>query len=603
MHHLRELKRVCPMLIAGSFPFVAYFHPMLSLTRRGKPLVPLIVQSGATEAERYAAAELRTHLQAITGALFEIREADRLPPRAVVVGQGTLAERLRPDINFQALGEEEVICSCRDGYLLLAGGRPRGTLYAVYRFLQTQLGVRWWTPWATHTPRKRDLTVSNLNLREQPAFEYREPFWYHAFDGDWAARNYSNGHRPNLTSKHGGKTTYAGFVHTSFWLVPPQIYFEQHPEWYSLIDGKRQWERAQLCWTNPELRAFLVERVRQVLRETPEARIISISQEDWTGACQCDRCRAVEAREGSAIAPILEAVNFVAERLEREFPTVAFDTLAYWYTRKPTRTLRPRPNVIIRLCSIECSFAQPLEQPDNAGFADDLRGWSERCQRLYVWDYTTNFSHYLLPHPNYFVLGANLRFFHRHGVRGVFEQGAYQSHGGEMAELKAWLLAQLLWNPYQNEYRLLDEFLKGYFGAAARYVKSYLHLMADAAREFKMGCFTKPADAPYLRYPILRRAERLWERAARAVQHDPDLRWRVQVARLPVWYAWLVNWNQLQEQARAAKQAWQPPADKKSLAERWLQHATAPGPNGWHPITHVNEAGLTPEEFVKQVMG
>jgi hypothetical protein len=455
---------------------------------------------------------------------------------------------------------------------------------------------------SAHSPQKRDLSVPLQSRREQPAFEYREPFWYHAFDGDWAARNYANGHRPALTSRHGGKIEYVGFVHTSFWLVPPQTYFEQHPDWYSLIDGKRRWEKAQLCWTNPDLRAFLVERVRQILRENPQAQIISISQEDWTGACQCDRCRAVEEREGSAVAPILETVNLIAERLEREFPHVAFDTLAYWYTRKPTRTLRPRPNVIVRLCSIECSFAQPLERPDNAGFADDIRGWSERCDRLYVWDYTTNFTHYLLPHPNYFVLGANLRFFHKHSVRGVFEQGAYQSHGGEMAELKAWLLAQLLWNPYQDDARLIDEFLRGYYGAAARYVKQYLRLMADAARDFKMGCFTNPADAPYLRYPVLRRAETLWERAERAVQHDPDLRWRIQIARLAPWYAWLVNYERLEAQAREANLPWQPPADKKTLAERWLQRATAQGPNGWQPITHVNEAGLTPEQFVKQVL-
>jgi hypothetical protein len=178
-------------------------------------------------------------------------------------------------------------------------------------------------------------------------------------------------------------------VHTSFWLVPPQTYFEQHPDWYSLIDGKRRWEKAQLCWTNPELRAFLMERVRQILRENPQAQIISISQE--TGRARASATAAVPSKSARAVRSrrFLETVNFIAERLEREFPHVAFDTLAYWYTRKPTRTLRPRPNVIVRLCSIECSFAQPLERPDNAGFADDIRGWSERCDRLYVWDYTT----------------------------------------------------------------------------------------------------------------------------------------------------------------------------------------------------------------------
>ena len=573
----------------------------LLLSHRGKPLVPILTSRGATETERYAAEELCQHLKHITNAPFEVRETDKLPERAIVVGHGVLTERLRPDLRPNRLGAEEAVIECAGNYLLLTGGRPRGTLYAVYRLLH-RLGVRWWTPWATHLPQKHDLRVPIQSLREQPAFEYREPFWYHAFDGDWAARNYANGHRHALTSQHGGKVEYVGFVHTSFWLVPPQTHFEQHPDWYSLIDGKRRWERAQLCWTNSELRAFLVERVRQILRENPQAQIISISQEDWTGACQCDRCRAVEAREGSAVAPILEAVNFVAEQLEREFPHVAFDTLAYWYTRKPTRTLRSRPNVIVRLCSIECSFAQPLERADNTGFADDLRGWSERCGRLYVWDYTTNFTHYMLPHPNYFVLGANLRFFHKHSVRGVFEQGAYQSHGGEMAELKAWLLAQLLWNPYQDDARLIGEFVRGYYGAAARAVLQSLRVMANAARDFQMSCFTNPVDAPYLRYPVLRRAEKLWERAERAVQNDPDLRWRVQIARLSLWYAWLVNWRSLEAQAHEANLPWHPPADKKTLAERWLQRATAQGPNGWKPITHVNEAGLTPEQFVRQVL-
>lgn len=574
----------------------------LHISRRGKPLVPIVLQRGATEPERYAAEELRTHLAQITGTPFELRETDTLLERALLIGHGALTERLRPDLKPNRLGAEEIAIECVGNYLLLTGGRPRGTLYAVYRFLHG-LGVRWWTPWATHIPKRRDLSVPAQNLREQPAFEYREPFWYHAFDGDWAARNYSNGHRPALTNQHGGKIEYADFVHSSFRLVPPQTCFERHPEWYSLIDGKRRWEKAQLCWTNPALRAFLVERVRQILRAHPQAQIISISQEDWTGACECDNCRAVEAREGSAVAPILEAVNFIAEQLEREFPQVAFDTLAYWYTRKPTRTLRPRPNVIVRLCSIECSFAQPLEHPANADFADDIRGWSERCKRLYVWDYTTNFSHYLLPHPNYFVLGANLRFFHKHAVRGVFEQGAYQSRGGEMAELKAWLLAQLLWNPYQNEARLIDEFLRGYYGAAIRLIKEYLRLMADAARDFKMTCFTDPHKAPYLRYPVLRQAETLWERAERAVQATPDLRWRVQIARLSPWYAWLLLWNQLEAQAREANLPWRPPADKKTLAERWLQRATAPGPDGWQPITHLDEGGLTPEQFIQRVLG
>ena len=155
------------------------------ISQRGKPLVPIVVSRGASEPERYAADELRRHLTQITGAPFEVRETDALPERAIVVGHGAPAERLRPDLRPNRLGAEEAVVECTRDYLLLTGGRPRGTLYAVYRFLHG-LGVRWWTPWATHIPRKRDLSVPAQSRREQPAFEYREPFWYHAFDGDWA---------------------------------------------------------------------------------------------------------------------------------------------------------------------------------------------------------------------------------------------------------------------------------------------------------------------------------------------------------------------------------------------------------------------------------
>jgi hypothetical protein len=164
--------------------------------------------------------------------------------------------------------------------------------------------------------------------------------------------------------------------------------------------GKRTDRRAQLCLTIPKLRDFMVERVKQWLRESPDAGIISVSQNDWHGACECARLQGARRRRGHARghdAGVRETT--FAEKIEPDFPHVAVDTLAYQYTRKPPKTLKPRPNVIVRLCSIECNFREPLDHPSNAAFADDIRGWSKLCQRLYVWDYTTDFAHYVQPHP------------------------------------------------------------------------------------------------------------------------------------------------------------------------------------------------------------
>ena len=203
--------------------------------------------------------------------------------------------------------------------------------------------------------------------------------------------------------------------------------------------------------------------------------------------------------------------------------------------------------------------------------------WNKVCGRLYVWDYVTNFGHYVMPHPNYYSLGPNVRFFHRNGVRGLFEQGAYQSYGSEMAEMRAWVLAQLLWNPYQDDRKLIREFLAGYYGKAAPHVQRYLDLMTTSSKGFYMGCFVG-TGAPYLKYKVLLNAERLWEKAEQAVADDPALVWRVRQARLPVWYAWLVNWRSLRLYCVKSGGAWPVPLSRKALADRWLAEATGPGP-------------------------
>lgn len=572
----------------------------VTIASGGKAQAVLIAQPDAVPPEALALRELKEHLEAITGARFEVRNDILGDKPAIIVGQGAVARRYFPEIAWEKLGEEEVIMCTAGNVVLLAGGRPRGTLYAVSRFLQDRLGVRWWTPWATHIPKRGTVVVPQMNVHMRPAFESRDPFWFPAFDGMWAVRNASNSQHARITPEMGGKIVYKGFVHTFFPLVPPETYFAQHPEWYSLINGVRRHEGAQLCTTNPELRRFLVQRVRQWLQETPEARIVSVSQNDWAGPCQCPDCKAIDDREGSHSGTMVELLNYIARELGTEFPNVAFDTLAYQYTRKAPRTVKPLPNVIIRLCSIECNFAAPLTDPSNAAFVRDIQDWSKICQRLYVWDYTTNFAHYVMPHPNYFVLGPNVRFFHEHGVRGLFEQGAYQSFGSEMSELRAWVLAQLLWNPYQDDKRLIREFLEGYYGPKpARYIWQYLQLMSNAAQGFYMTCFTSP-NAPYLRYPVLVRAEQLMEQAEQAAAGDPDLVWRVRQARLPLWYSWLVRWQPLRRECILKKGVWPVPTSRKALAERFLAVATGPGPEGWKPMTMIREAGTTPQQFVAQ---
>ena len=559
----------------------------------------IVTQPGATPAERYAAEELAATLKQITGATFVTRElADNAPESAIVVGAGPLAAKLFPEVDLATFGGEEYVIRTQGGRLLLAGGRPRGTLYAVYRFLQDQLGVRYYAPWFTHYPDRAALTLGTLNVRGKPAFEYRDPFWFPAFDGDWAARNGSTSATARLKEKHGGQMTYKGFVHTFYPLVPPGPLFQNPSRMVLAGQGQARGGKARnFARRTRNCGNFIVERSKPgcanrrartsfpFRKTTMPARVNARAAPRWTNA---------KARHAGSL---LELVNYVAEKIEPEFPNVLVDTLAYQYTRKAPKTLRPRRNVIIRLCSIECNFAKPLTDPSNELFARDIRDWHRLTDRLYVWDYTTDFSHYLLPFPNYYVLGPNVRFFHRNGVVGLFEQGAYQSFSNEMSEMRAWVLAQLLWNPYQDDRKLVREFVEAYYGKpSAPFILKHLDLISKAAQPYYVG-IGHPDASPYLRFPTLVKSERLWQQAEDAARGNPDHLWRVRQARLPISYLWLSQWVGLQRECRELGEPWPINPSRKAYAARMAGDGERTRPAGWSPMNIMRESGQKPADF------
>ena len=216
--------------------------------------------------------------------------------------------------------------------------------------------------------------------------------------------------------------------HSFYELLPPGVYFEKHPEWYSEIRGRRTHKDAQLCLTNDEMREELTRNALARLREDPGADIIQVSQNDCAGRCTCAKCLAVEKEEGgvgTASGPLLRFVNRVAEDIGKEFPNVYVETFAYQYTRKVPAKVRPRANVLIRPLRHRMLLPSAIDSDakENRAFANDVEAWSRIAgSNLFGWDYVTDFSSYVLPHPNLRVLAPNIRFFVKHGATGLFEQ-------------------------------------------------------------------------------------------------------------------------------------------------------------------------------------
>lgn len=322
-------------------------------------------------------------------------------------------------------------------------------------------------------------------------------------------------------------------------LIPGELY-DRHPEYFPLIDGKRANGYVQRCLSNPEVLRLAKERVLKWIQEHPEARIISISQNDTGNWCQCHECKALDDSECSPSASIIHFVNEIAEEVHKNYPEKLIDTLAYQYSRKPPRSLKPRENVIIRLCTIECCFSHSLEGCDseqNRKFKEDIEAWSRIAPKLYVWDYVTNFANYIMPFPNLYVLKPNIEFFIKHNVKGIFEEGNYSSGGnGEFAELRAYILAKLLWNPDDDVDIIIEDFLDGYYGKASKPIKDYIELMHDKVKRFHIHVsIYSPPTSEYLTKDLLAEADGLLKKAERLAE-DEETKTRVKIAHLPIQY-------------------------------------------------------------------
>lgn len=515
----------------------------IRVARNGKAECRIVVSPEAPPATQYAAQELQRFLGEITGASIEIvPDTGEVEKGSIIVGPNKHFEALsQGQIDLTPLGNEGYVLRGMQGSLIIAGGEPRGTLYGVYGLLEDHLGYRWFTPEVSRFKKDANLRIKRLNERVIPPLEYREPFVMDCFDGDWAARNRMNSSAARLEERHGGKVTYFGFVHTFEQLVPPDKYFDEHPEYFSLVKGKRLKERSQLCCMNPDVVRIVIDEVRKRMRENPEATVFSVSQNDWYNYCECDACQAVAEAEGTQMGPVLDLVNQVARAVADEFPDKVIDTLAYQYTRKAPKTMRPEPNVIIRLCSIECCFSHSFEacdSADNVSFVQDVKDWSERCNRLWVWNYNTSFSNYLTPFPNLRVRKDNIQFFAKHNVTGIFEQDVYTTLNGEFSGLSGYLGAKLLWDPEYDDEKAIDEFLDAVYGKAAKPIRQYLDLIHDKVdrENLHMNIWIGP-DHPLLDGDVLEKAEVLWDEAEAAVANEAKVLERVRVARLSFDYA------------------------------------------------------------------
>ena len=503
------------------------------IARRGIPAdCAVVVPAQASEPVRYAARELCDHVKKMTGVSLTVAANSPVSGRAVVLGTAP------------GLGAEGFRIAAKGNRLLVEGGGPRGVLYGVYELLERFGGCGWFSPDCSVVPEQESFAVPDgFDVTQRPAFAMRATSWgVVRSDPAFAARlRINGGTKPDIPSDRGGtayrfcKGTPIG--HSFQHLIPSERWFKSHPEYFCEINGKRRSGREiQPCLTNPDVLRIVVSNVLERLAADPGANAVGVSQNDNRMYCRCAKCRAVDDEEGGPTGSLLRFVNAVAEEVEKVRPDVLVQTLVFQYSRKPPKVTRPRRNVMPCLCAIEIGHGVPFAERKfkaDSLYMDDLAHWGRISDHLLVWDYSTNYHNFLYPFPIEHTFAPNLRTYRDNGAKYMFMEGSGSFHC-DFEELKAWLLAKLMWNPDQDEKPLLDRFFAGYYGAAAPFVREYFERLrgeAIAHPDERLGIF----DASFPKWYTAEFAEwakGLFARAEDAVKGDPVRYKNVRYSRL-----------------------------------------------------------------------
>jgi Domain of unknown function (DUF4838)/Glycosyl hydrolase family 67 N-terminus len=501
------------------------------IAENGKSDYRIVIPKAATAHEQKASQVLQDYLIQISGAALPIISSDKARSRfEILLGQNERLDELTVGINFSTLKEDGFLIKTDSARIIIAGGSEKGTLYGVYTFLEKYLGCRMYSPKVKLVPRQNRIALSPILIDLQvPVIRFRDTHYRVSWDAE-----YTDWHKLDHDEK-GARTDWGMWVHTFNELVPPDIYYSDHPEYFSMVKGKRI--PTQLCLANEEVLGILIQNLRKKIAQNPEATYWSVSQNDNRDFCTCDRCRLLDEREGSPSGSIISFVNKVAE----QFPEKIISTLAYEYGRKAPSTLKPRENVNIMLCSIEVYRGEPIRtDTSSTDFVRDVEEWGKISNDIIVWDYVIQFNNLISPFPNLHVLQPNIQFFAEHGVTAMFEQGNREV-GGEFAELRAYMISKLLWNPYENADTLMNDFLRGYYGPAAKPIRQYIDEMREALLKSgkPLRIFGTPNEAAtsYLTPQLIERYEQLFNQAEKSVSSLPDLLERVRIARLPLEFA------------------------------------------------------------------
>ncbi len=545
----------------------------ISLIKNGKSNYSIIISPIAINQEQIAAKLLQEYVYKISSFSLPIKYASEQNRPSIFIKQNS---NYHPDgYSIHTKGKD----------IYIEGGNRKGCIYAVISLLEKYMGCKYYSSTYQVIPRKLNIVLPEIDISDAPKNDCRIVNISDKIDEDFL-----NWNRLNTIDEYFAKGYY---VHTFNKLVPWQVFFKPHPEYFAFMNGKRIID--QLCLSNPDVLKLTLAKLEHDIKEQPDKLYWSVSQNDNFSYCQCENCKKIIEEEKSPAGPVVRFVNEVA----KYFSDKIISTLAYQFSRPAPVITKPLDNVQVMLCTIELNRKKPIEDEiSSQSFVKDISDWGKICKRIYLWDYTIDFANTVSPFPNLHVLQPNIQFFSRQNVKAHFQQSNI-STGQEFSELKLYLISRLLWNSDANEDEITNEFLNGYYGKAAKWIKKYIdQLQAELLKSNDgLDIYEHPTSHQntFLSADNIIDYNTYFNQAEKAVKNDSEKLNHVKVSRLPLYYAMM----EIGKNDMFGKRGWYRELNgdfigNKSMTDLLEEfYSTCKQAN----VKQLNESGLSPKDY------
>lgn len=525
------------------------------IAKHGKTDCVVVVPKSANAAERYAAEEFVKYIEQSSEVKLEITDTPQ-KFNNIYINTRKDVKTTWDSINFVV----------KNRSLYLTGDTDRGTIYSVYEFLEKYVGVKYFNDDRIVVPQKKVISCpNNLSYRFKPSFMIRDTSDVSCTGKPFGIMTKLNSNHCNSNLKYGGRMAIPG-CHTLQLFLPVDKYGIEHPEYYALKGGSRYvMAESQPCFSNPEMRKELAKNVIDKLDKSSEKAIIDVSQNDNRVICECENCQAAIKKYGAYSGLLLECINYIADEVKKKYPDTLVETLAYHDTRKAPVGIVPRDNVLIRLCSIECNFAEPIGLKDkyapykrincsdfgqedvnsaNKNFDKDLSDWSKITDKIFIWDYIVNFHNCFMPHPNFQVLKPNLEYFHKHNVLGVYGESNRDDYNASFDELRNYVDCKLMWDLSLDTKELIKEFCDGVYGEGSDDIQKCIDIFTDIFVRDHYYCSTYVEDMEWMSDDEIIESIKLYRSALEKTKDDAYAYDRI----MTLYVSFLAGWYTLSDE-------------------------------------------------------